>query len=206
MKYSRWQRWAILFVGLFENLIFSGSILGWSALNYMLKQEGIFSSLCHHDTSILSFSAQNESRSGVNQPNLIVSWNDSNSLLNSFINYSMIPEMLPKTNMSSPLLLTSGPLSAASIETDKHLLLTSNEGSKVSESLPAFIASWSTDDSSCSCTCLRCNSCCQKESEREKRILNVDQWTTSMNTCLLISLPFKVRKSSNNCFYSAGNE
>jgi len=141
MKYSRWQRWAILFVGLFENLIFSGSILGWSALNYMLKQEGIFSSLCHHDTSILSFSVQNESRSGVNQPNLFVSWNDSNSLLNSFINYSMIPEMLPKTNTSSPLLLMSGPLSAASIEADKHLLLTSNEGSKVSESLPAFIAS-----------------------------------------------------------------
>ena len=142
MKYSRWQRWGILFVGLFENLIFSGSILGWSALNYMLKQEGIFSSLCHHDTSILSSSAQNESRSGVNQPNLFVSWNDSNSLLNSFINYSMIHEMLPKTNSSftsSSPFLTSGRLSAASIEADKHLLLTSNEGSKVSESLPAFM-------------------------------------------------------------------
>lgn len=29
-----------------ENLIFTGSILGWSALNYMLKEEGVFENLC----------------------------------------------------------------------------------------------------------------------------------------------------------------
>lgn len=44
-----WKRWTILFCGLIENLVFSGSILGWSALNYMLKQEGIFESVCYDD-------------------------------------------------------------------------------------------------------------------------------------------------------------
>ena len=41
-----WKKRLILIIGLFENLIFTGSILGWSALNYMLKEEGIFSDFC----------------------------------------------------------------------------------------------------------------------------------------------------------------
>ncbi|KAI1289929.1 Solute carrier family 43 member 3 [Halotydeus destructor] len=46
MMTPTWKRWFILFCGLLENLVFSGSILGWSALNYMLKQEGIFADQC----------------------------------------------------------------------------------------------------------------------------------------------------------------
>ena len=49
MAVPSWKKWTILICGLLENLVFSGSILGWSALNYMLKQEGIFSDLCHDD-------------------------------------------------------------------------------------------------------------------------------------------------------------
>lgn len=70
MSYPTWKRWTILFCGLFENLIFSGSILGnrlvvplvtlvslrpstgWSALNYILKQEGVFSELCYDDLRV----------------------------------------------------------------------------------------------------------------------------------------------------------
>ena len=100
MLYKTWQRWAILFIGLLENLVFSGSILGWSALNYMLKQEGIFSSLCHHDSSNLysvssrdsrhewsnsssrqPSSSWKESKLGVNQH--FVSWNDDLDSVNS---------------------------------------------------------------------------------------------------------------------------
>uniref|UniRef100_T1K030 Major facilitator superfamily (MFS) profile domain-containing protein n=1 Tax=Tetranychus urticae TaxID=32264 RepID=T1K030_TETUR len=46
MKTPSWKKWLILIVGLMENLIFTGSILGWSALNYMLKEEGVFENLC----------------------------------------------------------------------------------------------------------------------------------------------------------------
>lgn len=47
MSMPTWKKRLILIIGLFENLIFTGSILGWSALNYMLKEEGIFSDYCH---------------------------------------------------------------------------------------------------------------------------------------------------------------
>ncbi|XP_074598968.1 equilibrative nucleobase transporter 1-like isoform X2 [Brevipalpus obovatus] len=47
MPMPTWKKRLILIVGLFENLIFTGSILGWSALNYMLKEEGIFSDYCN---------------------------------------------------------------------------------------------------------------------------------------------------------------
>lgn len=54
MNTPKWKRYLILFVGLLENLIFTGSILGWSSLNFMLKEEGVFSHLCaqiHHPLS-----------------------------------------------------------------------------------------------------------------------------------------------------------
>lgn len=46
-----WKRWTILFCGLIETLVFSGSILGWSALNHMLKQEGIFEWVCDSNSN-----------------------------------------------------------------------------------------------------------------------------------------------------------
>lgn len=49
-----WKRWTILFFGFLENLVFSGTILGWSALNYMLKQEGVFESVCQEEGANLS--------------------------------------------------------------------------------------------------------------------------------------------------------
>src|SRR5688572_7116805 len=63
-----WKRWAILFIGLIENLVFSGSILGWSALNYMLKQEGIFHSLCELDASGNAITIANTTISSPNVP------------------------------------------------------------------------------------------------------------------------------------------
>lgn len=62
-----WKRWLILFVGLWENLIFSGSILGWSALNHMLKQEGIFVDLCHEESLSAEYPFRNYTiESGIN--------------------------------------------------------------------------------------------------------------------------------------------
>jgi len=46
MSTPTWKKNLILIVGLLENLIFSGTILGWSALNYMLKSEGIYQDIC----------------------------------------------------------------------------------------------------------------------------------------------------------------
>ena len=41
-----WKKRLILIFGLFEALIFSGTILGWSSLNYMLKSEGVYQYIC----------------------------------------------------------------------------------------------------------------------------------------------------------------
>lgn len=38
--------------GLLENIFFSGAIFGWSALFYILKQEGVYGHLC--DQSLVS--------------------------------------------------------------------------------------------------------------------------------------------------------
>ena len=170
MLYKTWQRWTILFIGLLENLVFSGSILGWSALNYMLKQEGVFSSLCHHDASdqiyILSSHGNQAWNStemplildrNENNPEVIKpfvssddNWNASNSstpptsfmsykdypLIDSFINYSLIPQMSPvslvpppkslsaesteSSSQSHPSLLTSGKTSMSGEKVGKH--------------------------------------------------------------------------------------
>ncbi|CAL1295119.1 unnamed protein product [Larinioides sclopetarius] len=42
----RSKKYFLLFWGLLETWVFSGSILGWSALHYMLKQEGVYGHLC----------------------------------------------------------------------------------------------------------------------------------------------------------------
>lgn len=81
-----WKRWLILFVGLWENLIFSGSILGWSALNYMLKQEGIFVDLCQEAVISSPFPYRNYS---------IDARLDKYPLLNSYINYSVLTNVGP---------------------------------------------------------------------------------------------------------------
>jgi hypothetical protein len=46
MSTPGWKKKFILIFGLLENLIFSGTILGWSALNYMLKSEGVYQNIC----------------------------------------------------------------------------------------------------------------------------------------------------------------
>ncbi|XP_035223710.1 solute carrier family 43 member 3-like isoform X2 [Stegodyphus dumicola] len=43
----RSKKYFLLFWGLLETWVFSGSILGWSALHYMLKREGVYGYLCH---------------------------------------------------------------------------------------------------------------------------------------------------------------
>ncbi|GFT86793.1 uncharacterized protein TNCV_4163731 [Trichonephila clavipes] len=43
----RSKKYFLLFWGLLETWVFSGSILGWSALHYMLKQEGVYGHLCN---------------------------------------------------------------------------------------------------------------------------------------------------------------
>ncbi|XP_076329315.1 equilibrative nucleobase transporter 1-like isoform X2 [Tachypleus tridentatus] len=46
-----WKKVVILFCGLFETLIFSGNVLGWTALSYMLKKEGVYLEVCSSETS-----------------------------------------------------------------------------------------------------------------------------------------------------------
>ncbi|XP_054157673.1 equilibrative nucleobase transporter 1-like [Oppia nitens] len=41
-----WKKRLILLLGLIENLVFSGTIFGWSAMNYMLKSERIYLDVC----------------------------------------------------------------------------------------------------------------------------------------------------------------
>ena len=84
-----WKRWLILAFGLLENLVFSGSILGWSALNYMLKAEGIFSDVCTnvHSSNFVTISPT------VNSTSSLYSNLNSNDLVNNYINYSIIPEL-----------------------------------------------------------------------------------------------------------------
>lgn len=43
----RSKKYFLLFWGLLETWVFSGSILGWSALHYMLKRQGVYGHLCH---------------------------------------------------------------------------------------------------------------------------------------------------------------
>lgn len=93
-----WKRWFILFVGLWENLIFSGSILGWSALNYMLKQEGIFIDLCQDESSSYQspYPYRNFSiESGISGQL------DRLPLLSSYINYSVLPNVGPSVDLEA---------------------------------------------------------------------------------------------------------
>ena len=43
----RSKKYFLLFWGLLETWVFSGSILGWSALHYMLKRQGVYGHLCN---------------------------------------------------------------------------------------------------------------------------------------------------------------
>ncbi|XP_042901069.1 equilibrative nucleobase transporter 1 [Parasteatoda tepidariorum] len=43
---ERSKKYFLLFWGLLETWVFSGTILGWSALHYMLKKEGVYGHLC----------------------------------------------------------------------------------------------------------------------------------------------------------------
>ncbi|KAG8198507.1 hypothetical protein JTE90_017373 [Oedothorax gibbosus] len=43
-------RYFILWYGLFETFVFTGNIFGWTALHYMLRQEGIYEHLCDNST------------------------------------------------------------------------------------------------------------------------------------------------------------
>jgi len=46
MSTPNWKKNFIVIFGLFENLIFGGTLLGWSALNNMLKSEGVYQNVC----------------------------------------------------------------------------------------------------------------------------------------------------------------
>lgn len=94
-----WKRWFILFVGLWENLIFSGSILGWSALNYMLKQEGIFVDLCHEDLAINPVSPYPYRNYSIESS--ISGQLEKLPLLNSYINYSVLPIVGPSPDQEA---------------------------------------------------------------------------------------------------------
>lgn len=104
-----WKRWLILAFGLLENLVFSGSILGWAPLNYMLKEEGIFSDTCissdppnliaRHSSSPPAFNSSTwTSTSASTSPSSLTA---EDTLVNNFINYSVIPELpsLPESDL-----------------------------------------------------------------------------------------------------------
>ncbi|GIX77982.1 uncharacterized protein CDAR_296961 [Caerostris darwini] len=45
----------ILWYGLFETFVFTGNIFGWTALHYMLRQEGIYESVCESSQNVTAF-------------------------------------------------------------------------------------------------------------------------------------------------------
>jgi hypothetical protein len=105
-----WKRWFILFVGLWENLIFSGSILGWSALNHMLKQEGIFVDLCLEETMNPEYPFRNYTiESGISREL------DKFPLLNSYINYSLLPNADPAIDLEADAVTLPKPLPLLSL-------------------------------------------------------------------------------------------
>ncbi|KPM02211.1 Major Facilitator-like protein 2 [Sarcoptes scabiei] len=71
MYQSESKRFLIVLVGLIEILIFSGTILGWTSLRLMLKNEGIYEYLCQTNPSSNSTKIQ-ESR-GTNSRNTTLS-------------------------------------------------------------------------------------------------------------------------------------
>lgn len=153
-----WKRWFILFVGLWENLIFSGSILGWSALNFMLKQEGIFVHLC--DESVLSSPLPFRNYSIETG---IAGQLDKFPLLNSYINYSLLPNVGPSSDLvadaavplpqplallSLPSSTTAEPLLQSSTFPPVNDIVSSKEDHKVSLTANASTDSrlWSEDE------------------------------------------------------------
>lgn len=102
-----WKRWTILFCGLIENLVFSGSILGWSALNYMLKQEGIFESVCYDEISSSRTSLSLNPYSQVPNLDAVIKPSLAFDLPSSspYINYSIHPPRV--TNFDLQLLNTT---------------------------------------------------------------------------------------------------
>ncbi|XP_035213662.1 solute carrier family 43 member 3-like [Stegodyphus dumicola] len=62
---KQFTRYFILWYGLLETYIFTGCIFGWTALHYMLRQEGIYSTVCKTDglTSLMNVSLWNASHS-----------------------------------------------------------------------------------------------------------------------------------------------
>lgn len=87
-----WKKNFILIFGLFENLIFSGTILGWSALNYMLKSEGVYRDICEDVKPHFEINDYNINNYSIIQRNSISMQNNSentnviNTLNNAVIN------------------------------------------------------------------------------------------------------------------------
>ncbi|KAL8576723.1 hypothetical protein ACOMHN_025196 [Nucella lapillus] len=48
---ARQWRWLIVVLAAVENFLFGGLLFGWGSLVFVLKQEGIFAHLCHHEIS-----------------------------------------------------------------------------------------------------------------------------------------------------------
>lgn len=125
-----WKRWFILFVGLWENLIFSGSILGWSALNYMLKQEGIFADLCQEEFSSQSspYPYRNYSVEAEISGQL-----DKLPLLSSYINYSVLPNMGPSVDLTADAVNLTEALPLLSLPSLQSSTFASTNGSMSSQ-------------------------------------------------------------------------
>lgn len=49
---KQFTRHFLLWYGLFETFVFTGNILGWTALHYMLRKEGIYSYVCEDSLDI----------------------------------------------------------------------------------------------------------------------------------------------------------
>lgn len=54
MYNSGWKKFFVVTIGLLEILIFSGTLLGWTSLKLMLKNEGIYDYLCKNRTKSLN--------------------------------------------------------------------------------------------------------------------------------------------------------
>ncbi|XP_027206275.2 equilibrative nucleobase transporter 1-like [Dermatophagoides pteronyssinus] len=98
MYESEWKRFLVVVFGLLEILIFSGTILGWTSLKLMLKNEGIYDYLCNDINNNSSTTKTIPSSSSV----IIDKDNDDNDemLMTSESNKQNI---LPFTNSAIPI-------------------------------------------------------------------------------------------------------
>lgn len=143
MSLTGWKRWFVLVIGLLENLIFSGSILGWSALNYMLKQEGIFADLCTYE-SISPPPYRNYTIESTISGQL-----DRHPILNSYVNYSLLPNVDPVDDEDERI---PGPESPALLSLP--VPVSSSDVTTLPPADPLIISASNTNHRVCLCVCV----------------------------------------------------